>query len=423
MKQLITAETIKEARQAGTRQVFVSPGALITPQAKDDAKLYGIALVEGAQQPLSHEMQYDAMQNMAQVATPCAHAPHVPAYAPQTYPYAPQHAPMYGTPQAHMLPPVAQPVAATHSVHQPTPSAYAPAPISRLPASGGYQQDGQRGGPVYHSWSAHESHGHLPSMPYTASPTNMQNNTQPHRVVMNNTSPTQSAPSATLDVATQQLVEQVLAAVASASVPQPAPQPAPQHVMQAPAAPMQNGQGAQGAAGLTMAVMQRLNTLLAPQGGLSAFPGMESTIAGIVAEVAASGAAQGMPTQAPVTGASSAASIAGVDVVPFTTQQPASRVQGEVNIEEALLAHDSAQGPGVTRFSFADTSLVWTFTHHEVLVVTHGTVEVKASAHGAGQMPGQMLCQGAAMRVAPGTSLTLVAHGSASCVCAAWPSK
>lgn len=45
MKELITAMHISEARKAGLGSITVPPGALITPQARDDAKSYGIALV------------------------------------------------------------------------------------------------------------------------------------------------------------------------------------------------------------------------------------------------------------------------------------------------------------------------------------------------------------------------------------------
>ena len=44
MKKVITAQDIQEARKAGLTAISVSPGALITPQAQDDARKYGIAL-------------------------------------------------------------------------------------------------------------------------------------------------------------------------------------------------------------------------------------------------------------------------------------------------------------------------------------------------------------------------------------------
>jgi len=44
MKKVITAQDLQEARKAGLTAISVSPGALITPQAQDDARKYGIAL-------------------------------------------------------------------------------------------------------------------------------------------------------------------------------------------------------------------------------------------------------------------------------------------------------------------------------------------------------------------------------------------
>lgn len=50
MKKLITSMDISEARKAGRTGITVPPGALITPQARDDAKNYGIALLDGPQE-------------------------------------------------------------------------------------------------------------------------------------------------------------------------------------------------------------------------------------------------------------------------------------------------------------------------------------------------------------------------------------
>ncbi len=321
MKELITANTISDARKAGVKHIYVTSGALITPQARDDAKQYGIALL----------MQEQPAPNVA------------PTYTTQ-----------------------------------------APVMVNTIPAQ-----------------------NHFPAYATT----------QQHRVVMN--SP--NSPSH-MDPIMQQLVDQVLKAVSPAQNPAPAPS---WSVNTCPA----QGQAINPAA-ITAQVVQQVNTLLAARGGIAAFPGLDATIAAIVAEFTqqCSGFTQApavsMPSAMPASMPSSSipsssmascaqGTMAGVDVVPFSAQQPAGRVQGEVTIEEALLPGQN--GPGVTRFTFTDTSLVWTFTHQEVLVVTHGSIEVQ----GAGSTC--MLTQGSAIRVASGTSVTLVAHGAASCVCTTWP--
>lgn len=45
MKELITAMRVSEARKTGRSSIAVPPGALVTPQARDDAAQYGIELV------------------------------------------------------------------------------------------------------------------------------------------------------------------------------------------------------------------------------------------------------------------------------------------------------------------------------------------------------------------------------------------
>jgi len=44
MKKVITAQDIQEARKAGLTVFSIPPGTLVTPQAQDDARKYGIAL-------------------------------------------------------------------------------------------------------------------------------------------------------------------------------------------------------------------------------------------------------------------------------------------------------------------------------------------------------------------------------------------
>lgn len=47
MKKVITAQDINAARKAGQTSIDVSGGVLVTPQAADDAREYGIALLRG----------------------------------------------------------------------------------------------------------------------------------------------------------------------------------------------------------------------------------------------------------------------------------------------------------------------------------------------------------------------------------------
>ena len=45
-KILITAHEVREARKEGRTEIVVPPGAIITPQARDDAGEFGIRLAE-----------------------------------------------------------------------------------------------------------------------------------------------------------------------------------------------------------------------------------------------------------------------------------------------------------------------------------------------------------------------------------------
>ncbi len=305
MKELITANTINDARKTGVKHINISPDAIITPQAKDDAKQYGIALII-QEKSVSHTPSTYVTQSPMQIATQ----------------------PLQGNAVA-------------------------------------YAQ-------------------------------------QHNRVAMNNPHSLNSP----MDPSMQQIVEKVLQTLAPHSNN---PWNANAYVP-----PTQNLDPR----AITSQVLQQINSILANRGGMASFPNLESTIAQVVAEYTSAGAGQGahsantMQNVAPTPQPTACANVAGIDVVPFPAQQPQGRVQGEVNIEEALLP--SKDGPGLTRFTFTDTSLVWTFTHDEALVVTHGNIEVQ-SANGS-----CMLGQGGAVRVANGTSVTLVAHGSASCVCVAW---
>ncbi len=357
MKELITATTISDARKPGKQHIYVAPDALITPQARDDAKSYGIALLTKNASATMNNHQYTDNQYIA---------------------------PQYATAQ--------------YNVHQ-------------------YNDH------YNYMQSRPLAQGSFPSYALTSQ----------HRVLMNNNNTSNG-----MDPAMQQLVEQVLQAIAPAPIPANSGcQTLAQNPMTYAQAPvnsnacaaipnsdMQSGQNIHGqginATAIADQVVQQVNTLLASRGGIAAFPTLESTIAELVAQYTTCGQSP-QPSQhimtAPPVGTNTTycpqANLNGVDVVPFSQAQPMGRVQGEVNIEEALLPGQN--GPGVTRFTFADTSLVWTFTHQEVLVVTHGNVELQGAGGSC------MLTQGSAIRVSSGTSVTLIAHGHASCVCSTWP--
>ena len=66
MKKVITAQDIQEARKAGLSALPLPPGAIITPQARDDAKAYGIALQNVSQTPASSVVPPPAVQPLQQ---------------------------------------------------------------------------------------------------------------------------------------------------------------------------------------------------------------------------------------------------------------------------------------------------------------------------------------------------------------------
>ena len=45
VKPIITADEVRKARQEGRAEIAVPPGAIVTPQARDDAGAFGIRLV------------------------------------------------------------------------------------------------------------------------------------------------------------------------------------------------------------------------------------------------------------------------------------------------------------------------------------------------------------------------------------------
>jgi len=50
-KLIITAQAVHEARKEGRTEMAVPPGAIVTPQARDDARDFGIRLVEEGRCP------------------------------------------------------------------------------------------------------------------------------------------------------------------------------------------------------------------------------------------------------------------------------------------------------------------------------------------------------------------------------------
>ncbi len=304
MRELITAQNIADARRAGQQHIVVAPNALITPQAKDDAKQYGISILFREEAPAPAPVQVS-----------------VPVASP---------APSFG---------------------QSVQAGYAGQSYVQPNYTQGYR-------PLY-------------------APEPLSQPLQQNRIVMNTNNPNNGvAPAWAAPVIPFGNNAQGFAQPQAA-----APNPAE----------------------IAAQVAAQLQQLLGNNAAL------QSTVSQVVSEV--------MAGQAPVAGgcacAPVAGSIDGVDVVPFQTACPSGSVQGEVSIEEALLP--GATGPGVTRFSWANTALEWTFAHDEVLVVTKGTVQI--SQAGASISVGT----GGAVRVRKGTSVTLTAQGEACCLSSSWP--
>jgi ethanolamine utilization protein EutQ (cupin superfamily) len=137
MKKVITAQDIQEARKAGLTAVPVPPGAIITPQALDDARNYGIALqresaVSTAAQPSAAGppaqtvIPVRPVQAPAMAAVPISVYQAFPAASPQGHSDAASGPFTTGETQAARNLMAAAPVPAT------TPSA---APASPLPAT------------------------------------------------------------------------------------------------------------------------------------------------------------------------------------------------------------------------------------------------------------------------------------------------
>ena len=52
-KIVITANEVREARKAGRTEIVVPLGAIVTPQARDDAREFGIRLAEEASRSIA----------------------------------------------------------------------------------------------------------------------------------------------------------------------------------------------------------------------------------------------------------------------------------------------------------------------------------------------------------------------------------
>jgi len=87
MKKVITAQDIQEARKAGLTAVSVPPGAIITPQALDDARNYGIALQR--ESAVSTAVQTAVAGAPAQAAVMPARPVQAPAMTAAPIPAAP----------------------------------------------------------------------------------------------------------------------------------------------------------------------------------------------------------------------------------------------------------------------------------------------------------------------------------------------
>ncbi len=263
MKELITGQSIADARKAGLQEIVVSEGAIITPQAKDDAKLFGIVLRVGSQ---------------VQAQMPVQNAV------------------------------IAQNQLTTHRNAMNT------------------NNINNGANPVQAGWS-------------TPAPQ------------FGNAAPSASSAVSSVDMAGQ-VAEQVVA---------------------------------------------RLQSLLGTNTAANPAANMAQTVAQVVSEV------MHTPSAACAAPSGGSATLNGVDVVPFPVNAPSISVQGEMNIEEALLPGEN--GPGVTRFCFANASLDWTFSHDEVLVVTKGTVQISQNGSAV------TLVNGGAARMRKGTSVILTAQG------------
>lgn len=172
-----------------------------------------------------------------------------------------------------------------------------------------------------------------------------------------------------------------------------APKPRPSDMPTAPkAAPARRD-----LSGITGQVIARLEELLAPRGGIAAYPGLASIAASVIGEHAAECADKADPA---------------LTISRRPQKAPDSGplpIPGAVELEEAVAP--GPDGPGLTRLSWADSSFEWTFEFDEVLVVTSGTIK----------LGGTTLQSGEAARVRAGTKLALSAAGAACCVCGSWP--
>jgi uncharacterized cupin superfamily protein len=73
-KVVITAFDINAARKAGETSLVVPGGALVTPQAADDARGYGIALLRAGQDTTAREPDQAAVQTPSRAAGPAGQA-------------------------------------------------------------------------------------------------------------------------------------------------------------------------------------------------------------------------------------------------------------------------------------------------------------------------------------------------------------
>ena len=289
MRELITAQNIADARRIGQREIVVASDALITPQAKDDANLYGITI--------KFCEERDALQPMSIQSTH----------------YAQNPAPCYGLHHGQEM--------VKHNYVQGYRPLYAPNPLPRLAP--------------------------LQENRYLMNMNNTNNGIAPSWASTGSNAPTGSSVNVA-DIASQ--------------------------------------------------VAMQLQKLLGNSSNL------QNTVSQVVAEVLGNAT----PQQA-----TNVNLITGVDVIPFSATCQKVSVQGEVSVEEVLLA--DANGPGVTRFSFANTALEWTFVHDEVLVVTKGNLDL---CQGNARIS---LATGGSVRIRKGTSLSLIAQGEVCCLSSSWP--
>lgn len=376
MKKVITAQDIADARKSGASSIPVAPGTLVTPQAMDDARTYGIALQFGGTPGGAQPAVPMPAPSFAAYRTsgPGALAPvlpgqvpgqvpgHIPAQAPGSMP-GPVPGPAAFQPAGPAaFTPAAQ--AAARPLAQP--AAPANGPVPALPKGGPAQSPAgiycsREAQAIQRLVSAISNFGQ-PAQETGASTHAMENIPTMSQQGSMTVSPS-SACSGDLRSA-------VRAAVAS-----------------------------QLGGGVDMSVLDKVITDVMGASGFSAPAGPQPC--------------GNAPVSTGVTyGTESGGAVLARIPDEFRAEQGAAR--DAVLLADAVSSDDG--GPGVGFMQFADTSFEWTFPSDEVLVVQEGVLTLTA-----GNGTTLTAQAGDALRVPAGTPFTLTASGKVRCVYSAWP--